>query len=300
MKVIDCLIIGAGPAGLTAAIYLARFYRSVVIADGGSSRASLIPVSHNYPGFPNGVSGIHLLMQLREQALDYGVTIISQEITLLEKNNNGFVTTINQEPLFAKKVLLATGVEDKHPPIPNFSDYVLAGKFRLCPICDGYDVLDQNIALVSTPHCSLDHAIFLRTYSKSLTLFCQPSTPGLSDDAKVNLAAAGVIVTDESIDTIGVTETHQSVIRDLKGNEFLFDTIYFMAGEIKRNHLAVELGAAFAANELLIVNEHQCTSVAGLYAAGDLVSLLHQVSVATGQAAIAATNIHNTLDRNYR
>lgn len=300
MKIIDCLIIGAGPAGLTAAIYLARFYRSVVVADGGSSRASLIPVSHNYPGFPNGISGTHLLTQLREQALHYGVEIIPQEIKQLKKNNNGFVTAVDNAPLFAKKVLLATGVEDKHPPIPNWPDCVLAGKIRLCPICDGYDVLDQNIALVSTLQCSLDHAIFLRTYSKKITLFCNPSALSLPAEAKEKLAAAGVVVAKEAIETFTFTETQKPIIRDINGEEFLFDVIYLMQGETKRNRLAVELGATFASNELLMVNEHQCTSIAGLYAAGDLVSILHQVSVATGQAAIAAADIHNTLDRNYR
>jgi thioredoxin reductase (NADPH) len=299
MKIIDCLIIGAGPAGLTAAIYLARFYRSVMVADGGSSRASLIPISHNYPGFPNGISGIQLLTQLREQALHYGVEIIPHEINRLEKNNEGFVTTVAAAPLFARKVLLATGVQDKDLPIPNWSDCILAGKIRLCPICDGYDVLDQNIALVSTLQYSVDHAIFLRTYSKKITLFCKPSAIHLPAETKEKLTASGVIIAKETIDTVLATKT-EAFVKDVNGNKFLFDTIYLMLGENKRNHLAVQLGAAFAANELLIVNEHQCTSIAGLYAAGDLVSILHQVSVATGQAAIAAANIHNTLERNYR
>ncbi|RYG08750.1 MAG: NAD(P)/FAD-dependent oxidoreductase, partial [Chitinophagaceae bacterium] len=73
---IDCLIIGAGPAGLTAAIYLARFNRNVIVADGGPSRASFIPISHNYPGFSDGISGANLLSRLRAQAIQHGVIII--------------------------------------------------------------------------------------------------------------------------------------------------------------------------------------------------------------------------------
>jgi thioredoxin reductase (NADPH) len=65
---VDCLIVGAGPAGLTAALYLARYRRNFVLADSGSSRASLIPCTHNYPGFPDGISGIDLLQRLTQQA----------------------------------------------------------------------------------------------------------------------------------------------------------------------------------------------------------------------------------------
>lgn len=72
---LDALIVGAGPAGLTAAIYLARYRRRIALVDSGESRAALIPVTHNYPGFPNGISGAELLARLTEQALQYGVEV---------------------------------------------------------------------------------------------------------------------------------------------------------------------------------------------------------------------------------
>jgi thioredoxin reductase (NADPH) len=89
----DSLIIGAGPAGLTAAIYLGRFRRRAVVLDAGASRASLIPVSHNYPGFPEGISGKHLLVRPREQASHYGAVIEHAAIGRLEHRGETFIAS---------------------------------------------------------------------------------------------------------------------------------------------------------------------------------------------------------------
>ena len=86
----DCLIIGGGPAGLTAAVYLARYRRKVMVVDSGCSRASLIPASHNCPGFPDGVGGEELLARLRCQAAHYGVSVVPVEITALQRKGNVF------------------------------------------------------------------------------------------------------------------------------------------------------------------------------------------------------------------
>jgi len=295
---VDCLIVGAGPAGLTAAIYLARFRRNVIVADGGQSRTALIPVSHNYPGFPDGISGKDLLSRLREQAIKYGVKIISGSVTHLEMQHDLFIGTLNKELIFSKKVLLATGVQDDHPDIKNWSDAVSKGTVRLCPICDGYDVTDQRIGLISKSSSSLGHSRFLRTFSKNITLFCSPSATELTDEARHQLGVVDVIVSDEVIENILVTE--KPTIKSKSGKEYIFDTLYVMLGETKGNSLTTQLGALFKPTGQLMLNEHQQTSVDGLYAAGDLVNSLHQVSVATGNAAIAATDIHNKLSHNYR
>jgi hypothetical protein len=92
MKWFDCLIIGGGPAGLTAAVYL-RYRRQIVLFDGGESRAALIPESHNYPGFPDGVSGPGLLGALRKQAQAYGVQMVGARITELKREGGGFAAT---------------------------------------------------------------------------------------------------------------------------------------------------------------------------------------------------------------
>jgi phytoene dehydrogenase-like protein len=108
MESFDCLIIGGGPAGLTAAVYLARYRRRIIVFDGGGSRASLIPKSHNYPGFPEGVSGTGLLQALRKQAQAYGVQMIGARITELKRDGEGFTATSDREVIKARFVLLST------------------------------------------------------------------------------------------------------------------------------------------------------------------------------------------------
>jgi thioredoxin reductase len=115
MESFDCLIIGGGPAGLTAAVYLARYRRRIILFDGGDSRALLIPKSHNYPGFPEGVSGPELLQALRKQAQAYGVEMIGARITELRRDGEGFTATSGRELIKARFVLLATGIVDESP-----------------------------------------------------------------------------------------------------------------------------------------------------------------------------------------
>lgn len=300
MRSVDCLVIGAGPAGITAAIYLARFHRNVLVSDGGPSRASLIPISHNYPGFPDGVSGAELLHRLRAQATHYGAHIIEGETTALTQVDEGFTAVINHEKIFASKVLLATGIADHHPLIKNWPEGVLNGKIRLCPICDAYDVTDQNIALVSNLESCINHALFMRHYSASITLFSVPTATQLSQDERANLQEAGVILSDEEVVDITAIDGEGVTIESRSGETSFFDTVYVMLGETPSMQLATDLGARCDSSNTLDVSKHQCTSVDGLYAAGDVVSSLHQVSVAIGQAAIAATAIHHALQSHYR
>lgn len=300
MQPIDCLIIGGGPAGLTAAIYLARFHRSVLVVDAGDSRSSLIPISHNYPGFPDGISGADLLERLRDQASHYGASVTTGVVTALEKNNEIFKALVEEKAIYAKKVLLATGISDRHTFIDNWSESVLSGKIRLCPICDAYDITDTDLAIISSIDCCVAHAKFIRHYSSKIALFCVPAANQLSVDDRASLMEMDVQVNDEAIEKIRVADNQPVIIETQAGNKYSFDTIYLMLGEASSKQLATDLGAACAPNGRLEVDKHQCTTVDGLYAAGDIVSNLHQVSVAIGQAAIAATGMHNSLHDQFR
>ena len=104
----DCLIVGGGPAGLTAATYLGRFRRRVIVVDAGQSRAKWIPVSHNCPGFPDGIAGVDLLERLRQQALMGNVDLIDDTVTALRREGADFVATASF-PIRARAVLIATG-----------------------------------------------------------------------------------------------------------------------------------------------------------------------------------------------
>jgi thioredoxin reductase (NADPH) len=134
---VDCLIIGGGPAGLTAATYLGRFRRNVLLVDSGDSRASWIPVTHNVLGFSQGVKGPDLLSSMRQQADLYGAERVSGQIVALKRQPNGsFLATWGDGEVSAAKVLIATGGLDVEPEIKDARAIVKAGLIRHCPICD--------------------------------------------------------------------------------------------------------------------------------------------------------------------
>ncbi|TBN47146.1 NAD(P)/FAD-dependent oxidoreductase [Pseudomonas sp. BGI-2] len=298
--VVDCLIVGAGPAGLTAAIYLARYRRQVLLVDAGQSRAELIPITHNYPGFPQGVSGAELLARLRNQAEPYNIYVRPATVKALSKRGDDFIADIDDDRVVASTVLLATGVIDKPPEIPDLREATLGGDVRWCPICDGYDVIDQDIALLASAKEGFRHALFLRTYTRQLTLIVQPGSRELDNDERLKIAQAGIRLVEHPIAQIRKIKGHRVAIRLANGGELSFDTLYPMLGCNVRNELAKSFGVTFDSNGELVVDTDQRTSVLGLYAAGDVVNALNQMGVGVAHAATAATAIHNALKDNYR
>jgi thioredoxin reductase (NADPH) len=296
---LDCLIVGGGPAGLTAAIYLARFQRRVLVVDDGNSRAALIPESHNYPGFAGGISGPELLASLREQASRYGVQSQQGRVDELRKSGEAFEAAVGGKMLRAPRVLLATGIVDETPDIPGLRDAIYRGALRFCPICDGYEATDKRIGVLGRFAASAKKAVFLRTYSRGVVLLPTEDPEKISGDDVEMLRAAKVKIAPAQVSDVERTETIITAI--LKNGERIeVDVLYPALGCDVRSQLASALGAR--ENEIgnVFVDDKQRTSVEGLYAAGDVVTDLHQISVATGHAAIAATAIHNSLPRNYR
>ena len=111
--ILDCLIIGGGPAGLTAAIYLARFHLKLRVVDAGASRASLIPCTRNHAGFPDGISGEELIARMTAQAQKYGAAIETGRVTRLDRGEGGFVAEWGSGPARARTVLLG---DRRHQP----------------------------------------------------------------------------------------------------------------------------------------------------------------------------------------
>lgn len=294
---LDCLIIGGGPAGLIAATYLGRFRRNVEVVDAGSSRASLIPLSHNYPGFPDGITGDELLIRLRDQASRYGARLTTGRIEHLSRNEDGTFMAMNgHQALQAKNVLLATGVLDIEPVLPNLADAIRQGYVRHCPICDGYEVIGQKVAVIGHGSKLMREALFIRHYTDNLTVLSLGQDIGLSDDEHRILSDHQIRVIDEPIAEVHIENGRIAALRGQSGKQHQFDTLYSALGTKVRSELALALGAERDGQDCLVVGQdHVETSIPGLYAAGDVVSGLNQISVAAGQAAIAATAIHNRL-----
>jgi thioredoxin reductase (NADPH) len=289
---LDCAIIGAGPGGLTAAIYLARFRRSIVVVDAGASRAKWIPESHNCPGFPAGVSGRDYLARLTQQARGCDARIESGEVTAIHREGDRFVLA-GVDGISARTVILATGCEDVMPPVAGLADAIDCGAIRLCPVCDGYEAIDRDIAVYGPLAQAADHAVFVRTYSRRVSLV--PVDDRDDPGARARLRDAGVAITAPGSD---MQFDGSRCSFGLDGRRRTFDVVYPMLGTRQNASLATALGAATDEEGALRVDRDLMTSVPGLYAVGDVVSALNQIAVATGHAAIAATHVHNALPPN--
>lgn len=294
----DCLIVGGGPAGLTAAIYLARFLRSTIVVDAGSSRALWIPTSHNHAGFPDGVTGPELLARMRGQAERYGTQFRDAKIDSLAKDGDAFVASASGEPIRARTVLLATGATNHRPPLVDAAthdDAVKHGLLRYCPVCDGYEVQEDRVAVLGSDAHGVAEALFIRHYSARVTLLPALFADVGADDRKA-LAEAGVELIEPPMrgiafdgDTVRVTLADDRAL--------VFDTLYPALGTHANSRLASELGIALVDDGCIPEGDHQATSIDGVWAAGDVVDGLDQISVAMGHAAVAATAIHNWLPK---
>jgi thioredoxin reductase (NADPH) len=287
----DTIVVGAGPAGLTAATYLGRFRRRVLVLDGGPPRASWIPESHNTPGFPQGVSGRALLARMQAQARLYGAEILEARAEDLVSRNRILQLSLSgrEGAVRAPYVLLATGVLDRKPDIPGLDEAIRRALVRICPICDAYEAIDQAIAVLGDGPLGAREAMFLRTYSERVTLLHAGPVDDLDQPA---LRAAGIeiVASDPSQIDLG-----DKVIVNTSSGLQRFDCVYLAMGCEMQNRLAVRWGAAHDAEGNLLVDAHQHTSIEGVYAAGDVVRGLNQIAVATAEAAIAATDIHRRL-----
>lgn len=296
----DCIVIGAGPGGLTAAIYLARYLREIVVIDDGRSRALWIPRSHNCPGYPEGIPGAELLDRLRRQAARYGAPVRRGRVESLEQDaGGGFVGTLGGERLAAPTVILATGVEDVAPPVADLDRAIRRGVVRHCPACDAYEVRDRRIALVGAGVCRLEEAMLLRSYTADLTVLSLGRELETVPDERARLEAAGVLLVREPVATLMPGE--DGISAELADGRVLrFDTMYSALGLRGRSALAIGLQARHDEDGMLLVDGQQRTSVPGLYAVGDVTKGLTQIGVAMGQAAIAASTINSSLERRPR
>jgi thioredoxin reductase (NADPH) len=294
--IVDALIVGGGPAGLVAAVYLARFRRKVLVADSGGGRASLIPISHNYPGFPDGIAGTDLLQRLRTQAQRYGATIVDTRIDRIEHAGDGaFIAKDATQSFRAHRVVLATGVTDIEPELPNLRDAIRQGLIRHCPICDGYEVIGQRIAVIGSGTKGVAEAHFIRHFSDELTLFSL-GRAGIDEREREGLAARGIAVVEAKVTELQREGQAIVGLRTEDGRDFRFDTLYSALGSVAHCALAHQLGVDCADDGTIRTDRHLRTSIEGVYACGDIVhETLNQISVAAGQAAIAATAIHNSL-----
>lgn len=294
----DCIVIGGGPGGLTAAEYLGRFLRKTLVIDSGHSRAALIPETHNYPGFPQGISGVSFLGKLREHVDKLGVTLQQGEVIDVKKSSGVFEIITTEKRFMAHAVIVATGIIDDQPNIPGLESFIYNGVVRFCPVCDGFEARDKRVGIVGPCSRIYSKARFLRTYTDKIVLFPLDYDDCNQDDKeqlrRLNIAVPDITVKSLTLRDDGVTGVWED------GTENEVDILYPAMGAQVRAGFLKNIGVVVNESGCVFTDAHQQTNVENLYAVGDITLDLSQISVATGQAAIAATSVHNSLPLNCR
>ncbi len=293
---LDCLIVGGGPAGLTAAIYLARFHLGLRVVDAGASRAAWIPCTRNHAGFPEGISGAELIARMKAQAQQYGAAVEDGRVTRLDRVEGGFCAEWGSGPVTARSVLLATGVANRRPPMDEeLHDEALArGLIRYCPICDAYEVTDRKVGVIGSGSNGVAEAVFLRGYTADITLIAPAGAHELAAGDRARLEEYGIRTVDGPCHAVAALS--DAIVVDTPHGHHTFDTLYPALGSDVHCELAGQIGAALSEETgCIVVDSHQRTSVPGAYAAGDVVLGLDQISHAMGEGGVAATTIRNDL-----
>jgi thioredoxin reductase (NADPH) len=292
--VIDCLVVGGGPAGLMAAVYLGRYRRSAVVVDEGRSRLAMIPDTRNVLGFPDGIAGGQLLERLRGHAARFGARLEIGRVERLDKRGDVFEARAGSTHLRARFVILATGARDVEPDVTGLAESLKAGHVRYCPVCDGFETQGKRVAVLGRDVHALREAVFVAGFRNEVTWLSLGTHTSCEASELERLRAAGVAIVEREPRHIHCGRDGVEV--EMKtGERIAFDVLYPALGLVHASGLATALGARANAAGQLVVSDHFETTVPGLFAAGDVASGLNQINVAAGEAAIAATEIHNRL-----
>lgn len=291
---LDAVIIGGGAAGLTAALYLGRFRRRVVVLDTGTQANR---VSHAAHGFftRDGTPPTELIQIGQAQLRPYEtVSLQMRAVTAITPDEGYFrITLDNGSGLTTRKVLLATGLKDTLPAIVGIEQFWGTSVLH-CPYCDGWECRDQPIAIVNDGTSALHVAKLLRVLTDDVIL-CTHGSALLSEADRASLQGYGVQVIDTPIHHLEGDHGQVQGIVFTDDRKIARTAIFAQLTSTQQAPFAVDLGCKMSAQNLVEVDELGHTSVPGVYAAGDLATRMRQVAVAVAQGAAAAMGINSDL-----
>jgi thioredoxin reductase len=289
----DVIIIGAGPAGLSAALMLGRCRRRVLVCDTGRPRNA---ASHAMHGFlsRDGMPPREFLRVAREQLQPYDtVELRDIEVTAAECRDSRFhVTLADGSSLDARKLLIATGVVDNLPDIPGFRELYGTSVFH-CPYCDGWEVRDQPLAIYGRGARGSGLSLELTGWSRDLVL-CTDGPCEIEPDVLARLDRHGIRVREDRVVRLeGKARLERIVFASGPPLERI--AIFFTTGQTQQSQLAVGLGCELNEKGTVHTGRYEATHLAGLYVAGDASRAVQWVVVAAAEGAEAAFDINTAL-----
>lgn len=297
----DVMIVGAGSAGLSAALVLGRCLRRVLVCDGGKPRNAPSPAVHGFLT-RDGILPDELLRLGREQLTPYKtvevrearvtqVEVMAKYFRLTVEGTTGRTTTYT-----TRKVLLATGVDDELPPLDGMRDLWGSGVLH-CPYCHGWEVRDKPLAVYGQHKSVTGLALLVSRWSKDI-IVCTDGWKGLTPNARRRLRRQGISIREEELDRlVGDQSGELKHIEFKTGEKLARKAVFVHAHQHQRSPLAEQLGCEFSEKGAVLVDKDQQTSVRGFYAAGDITPGTQQALLAAAKGSQAAICINETLTR---
>lgn len=272
------VIIGKGPAGISAALYAVRGGADVTIVakDGGAlAKADLI---QNYYGFEEGISAKELLDRGIRQAQNLGVRLIEDEICGIEFGTSGYIVKTTEHKLDAGAVIIACGISRNVPPIKNIEKFEGSG-VSYCAICDGFFFRGKKIAVIGSGKYALSEYSVLKNIIEDVMICTNGETPQFDN--------SGIAIDQRKIAVIeGENSVKEIVFSD--GEHLPIDGIFVACGSAGAFELSKKLGLAMDGNKIA-VDEKRATNIPGIYAAGDCIPGLQQIAKAVYDGMLAGT-----------
>jgi thioredoxin reductase len=291
----DVVIVGAGPAGLSAALMLGRCRRSVLICDTRRPRNAASRAMHGYLS-RDGMPPLEFLAMARDELRPYDtVELRDVEVTAANCESDGrfSVTLADGEQVRSRKLLLATGVVDNLPPHPGFRELYGSSVFH-CPYCDGWEVRDMPLAIYGRGARGLGLSLELTVWSRDLVL-CTDGPSEIEADGLARLERNGIRVMEEAVARLEGRDGILSHVAFESGETLPRRALFFTTGQSQRSDLSVRLGCEFNDKGTVMTGKYETTHLRGLYVAGDASRAVQWVVVAAAEGAEAAFAINTDL-----
>ena len=276
----DIIIIGAGPAGISASLYAVRANKKVLVLYDDKSSLEKTDKIENYYGFENGISGKDLYKAGIKQAENIGVDVKKEEVIKIEmisENDYNFLVNTSNNIYKSKVVILATGNKKNKPKITGIEKFEGKG-ISYCAICDGFFYRNKNVAVIGSGNYAISETNDLINIAKDITILTDgEKAPDFRAD-NVNIETRGIkeIKGNDKVEEIELTD----------GTDLKVDGIFIAQGVASSTDFAKKLGA-LTNKDKIVVNEKMQTNIKGLFACGDCTGGLLQVSKAVYEGAIA-------------
>ena len=301
MENFDIIIIGAGPAGLTAGLYAGRQNSKALVIDKGlaGGLGSEVPMMENYPGF-DLISGMELISKMKPQCEKFSEIRENQIIEDIEKRDDGiYIKTKSSigddfNEYLTKSVILATGASHKHLDVPGESEFLGRG-VAYCATCDGMFFVNRNVLMVGGGNSAAQEALYLKNIGCNVKIVHRRDSLRCEHRLEELLKEKGVeILWNSTIKEIKGDMAVNSVtlVRDGVEEEYETDAVFVAIGDAPSNDLAKQLGVELDENGYIITDKSQATNVSGVYAAGDITGGVKQWIVACGEGAVAAISAY--------